>query len=124
MASKRKLAGGLLAGLGFMLSPLSPWNDLFVNIPLALGFASLVSWFYKPAFKASLIVGYWLTNIIGLILLHKGARQLVGEKEKVYSRRALMQDLGVSLLYTGLIILLVRLQVLKPIADYFSGDTP
>lgn len=40
---KRKIGGGTLAFIGFMLSPLSWWNDLFVNVPLALGFAWLVS---------------------------------------------------------------------------------
>jgi hypothetical protein len=34
-----------------MLSPLSWWNDLFVNLPLALVFAWLVGLFYKPAFE-------------------------------------------------------------------------
>ena len=46
-----------------MLSPLSWWNDLFVNVPLALAFAWIVSFFYKPAFEICVIVGYWLSNI-------------------------------------------------------------
>jgi len=46
--------------IGFMLSPLSWWNDLFVNVPLAIAFAWLVSWFHKPAFTAALVLGYWL----------------------------------------------------------------
>ncbi len=80
MAWKRKVTGGALAFIGFMLSPLSWWNDLFVNVPLALAFAWLVSWFYKPAFAASLVVGYWLTNVLGFILMHKGAQQMISEK--------------------------------------------
>ena len=62
--------GSFVALVGYMLSPLSWWNDLFVNVPLALVFAWLVSAFYKPAFTSSLVVGYWLTNVIGFILLH------------------------------------------------------
>jgi len=38
MAWKRKVTGGILGLVGFMLSPLSWWNDLFVNVPLALVF--------------------------------------------------------------------------------------
>jgi hypothetical protein len=62
MAWKRKVAGGVLAMVGFMLSPLSWWNDLFVNVPIAIGLAWLASLVYKPAFATALLLGYWLTN--------------------------------------------------------------
>ena len=120
MAWKRKLGGGILAVVGFMLSPLSWWNDLFVNVPLALGFAWIVSLFYKPAFEASLILGYWLTNLVGFVLMHKGAQKMFKEKDRGYSRKAFLRDIGISLLYTGLIVALVKLGVLKPIANYFK----
>src|SRR6185436_21097051 len=103
MAWKRRFRGGLLAAIGFMLSPLSWWNDLFVNLPLAIAFAWVVSFFYKPAFDACVIIGYWLTNIIGLLLLHKGAVEIVSETDRKYSRKALLTDIGVSLAYTALI---------------------
>jgi hypothetical protein len=35
----RKIKGGILVTLGFLLSPVSWWNDIFVNIPLAYIFA-------------------------------------------------------------------------------------
>ena len=54
MAWKRKVSGSILAVIGFMLSPLSWWNDAFVNFPLALGFAWLVAAFWPAAFDASL----------------------------------------------------------------------
>jgi len=118
MAWKRKLTGGILAGIGFMLSPLSWWNDLFVNLPLALAFAWVISWFYKPAFEVCVIVGYWLTNVLGFILMHKGAEKMIADRQKPYSRGALAKDVGVSLLYTGLIVILLKLKVLAPLADY------
>src|SRR5437762_2871403 len=68
---RRKGWGTALAFVGFMLSPLSWWNDLVVNVPLALAFAWLVSWFYRGAFAASFILGYWLTNVLGLVLMHR-----------------------------------------------------
>src|SRR5438046_2123875 len=82
MAWKRKVSGGILAMVGFMLSPLSWWNDLFVNVPIALAFAWLVSFFYRPAFEVSLIVGYWLTNVLGFILMHKGAQTMLAKKDR------------------------------------------
>lgn len=121
MAWKRKVTGGALAFIGFMLSPLSWWNDLFVNLPLALAFAWLVSWCYKPAFGASLVVGYWLTNILGFILMHKGAQKLASDKPGRYSRRDLLRDVGISLLYTALIVVLVKLGILQPIQEYSKG---
>ena len=125
MAWKRKLSGGTLAFIGFMLSPLSWWNDLFVNVPLALAFAWLVSLFYQPAFEASVIVGYWLTNVLGFVLMHKGAQKMLSDQERKYSRRDLLRDIGISLLYTALILLLLKLGILKPLKSYFppaSGD--
>ena len=41
MPVKRKIYGGFLSVLGFMLSPLSWWNDAFVNLPLAVGYLLL-----------------------------------------------------------------------------------
>jgi hypothetical protein len=117
---KRKFHGSALAFIGFMLSPLSWWNDLFVNVPLAVGFAWIVSLCYKPAFAASVVVGYWLTNILGLVLLHKGMQQITAAP-KPYARRELVKDLLISVLYTLLIVVLVRLKVLQPIEDYLAN---
>ena len=121
MAWKRKVTGGVLALIGYMLSPLSWWNDLFVNVPLALAFAWVISLFYKPAFTVSLVIGYWLTNVLGFILLHKGAQQMLPGEPQLYSRRELVKDVGISLAYTLLIVVLVKFGVLKPIQAYFAG---
>jgi hypothetical protein len=121
MAWKRKITGSLLAVVGFMLSPLSWWNDLFVNVPIAVVFAWIVSFFYRPAFEASLIVGYWATNVLGFILMHKGAQKVLSEKQRKYSRHDLLRDVGISLLYTAVIVVLVKLGILKPIQNYLGN---
>src|SRR3954463_6246551 len=120
MPWQRKVTGSFLAVVGFMLSPLSWWNDLVVNVPLAIAFAWIVSLFDKRAFEWSLIIGYWLTNIAGLILMHKGTQKLLTEKDRPYSRRDLLRDLGISLLYTALIVALIKFGVLKPLRSYFT----
>jgi hypothetical protein len=120
MAWKRKITGGFLAIVGFMLSPLSWWNDLFVNVPLALAFAWIISLLYKPAFDASMVVGYWLTNVFGFFLMHKGAQKVLTEEERKYSRRDLLRDVGISLGYTILIVILIKVGILKPIKSYFA----
>ena len=121
MAWKHRVMGSVVALIGYMLSPLSWWNDLFVNVPLALVFAWLVSLFYKPAFTSSLVLGYWLTNVLGFILLHKGAQQALAKETGKYSRRDLLRDIGISLLYTLIIVVLVKFGVLKPIQNYFTS---
>ena len=119
MAWKRKVSGGVLGFIGFMLSPLSWWNDLFVNLPLALAFAWVVSFFYRPAFEVCVIIGYWLSNVLGFVLMHKGAQRMISKEERKYSRRDLLRDIGTSLLYTALILGLLKLGVLKPLRNYF-----
>lgn len=106
--------------IGYLLSPLSWWNDLFVNVPLALVFAWAVSVFYPPAFTVACVVGYWLTNVIGLILLHKGTQQMLSAEKKPFDRRELIKDLLISLAYTALIVVLVQSGVLKPVQQYFN----
>jgi len=119
MIARRRAGGSILAFVGFMLSPLSWWNDLFVNVPLAVAFAWVVALFYRPAFAPAVVLGYWLTNIAGFILMHKGAQLCFSAKPLAYTRRDLLRDLAVSLLYTALIVVLIRLGLLKPIANYF-----
>ena len=118
MPWKRKLSGGTLTFIGFILSPLSWWNDLFVNIPLALAFAWLVSLFWPAVFTASFVLGYWLINILGLVLMQKGAQQALSETPKPYTRRQLLADLGIALAYTLLIVALIQHGVLKPLPEY------
>lgn len=120
MAWKRKVTGGFLAVAGYMLSPLSWWNDAFVNLPLAISFAWLVSAFYRPAFAFAVVVGYWLTNVLGFVLMHKGAQQMLSDQSQKYTRRDLLKDVLVSLAYTALILALLKFGVLKPFQNYFD----
>ncbi len=127
VAWKRKITGSILGVVGFMLSPLSWWNDAVVNLPLAVLFAWVVGLIYKPAaqprsaaFNAAVIIGYWLTNILGFVLMHKGAQQAFSKTESKYSWRSLSKDVAISLIYTCLIVVLIKTGVLQPIQDYFT----
>jgi hypothetical protein len=117
-ATKRRAFGALVAAIGFILSPLSWWNDLVVNVPLALAFAWLVSWWHRPAFAAAFVIGYWLTNVLGLVMMHRGAELTVGSKWRPYSRSQLARDLLIAVGYTALILALVKLKVLGPLPNY------
>ena len=123
MSWKHRFKGGGLAFIGFLLSPLSWWNDLFVNVPLAVAFGWLVGLVYRPAFAPAVIVGYWLTNVLGFVLMHKGVmRALSPADAKPYSRRDLGRDLLISLLYTLLIVALMKLNLVRPLAGYFPSQ--
>src|SRR5262245_58345439 len=120
MKHKRRIKGGIVAFIGFLLSPLSWWNDLFVNVPLALAFAWSVSWFLPRLFTASFVVGYWLTNILVLVLLQQGGEAMISEQPSRYTKKSFLKDLGISLLYTAVILLLIRFKVLQPLPEYLS----
>ena len=121
MSWKQKFKGSVLGFIGFMLSPLSWWNDLFVNVPLAVGFGWLVSLLYPPAFHAAVIVGYWLTNVLGFVLMHKGAQEIVGAAPTPYTRRQLARDFSISFAYTLVIVALFEWGLVKPPREIFGA---
>ena len=116
--AKQRWYGGLLGFIGFMLSPLSWWNDAFVNLPLALAFGWLVAAIYKPAFQPAVVFGYWLTNVLGFVLLHKGTQKVIQGESQPYSRATLLRDLAISLLYTAMIVAGLKLKLFQPFQDY------
>jgi len=117
--SERKIKGGILAIIGYILSPVSWWNDLFVNIPLAYVFALPFGFISKTLFIPAMIVGYWITNVVGFILMHHGVKDLVTKENKKYTRKELIKDIIVSIIYTVIILILVLNGWLKFPTEYF-----
>ena len=117
---KNKILNGALVTIGYVLSPLSWWNDLFINIPLAYGFASLFGLISKSLFYPMLIIGYWITNILGFILMHHGIKGLSTSGEKKYSKKDFLKDVLFSILYTLIIVVLVKAGWLKFPTEYFK----
>ncbi|MBI5633923.1 MAG: hypothetical protein HZA15_10650 [Nitrospirae bacterium] len=117
-----KLKGSALACIGYMLSPLSWWNDAYVNIPIAYACAWLVSLLYPNFFPGVFAGTYLLTNIVGFVLLQKGIARTLSKAnhEKIrYNRRNLAKDIAISLCYTALMVLLVKTGIIKPPQHYF-----
>lgn len=113
--------GGVLIVIGFILSPLSWWNDLVVNVPIAYTVAWLASLAYRPLFVYAFIGAYWLTNIAGLIMMHRGYHlvRTEGEEHK-YTKKELLQDLLIAIGYTAIIVVLIKLGMLRPFKEYLS----
>lgn len=118
---RNKLKGSVIATIGYLLSPLSWWNDLYVNVPIAYALAWLVSFADKRFFGVSLVFFYWMTNLAGLLLLHKGITIVVKEQEDIGQlRRRVMLDVVLSFIYSAILALLVYSGILKHPEDYFK----
>jgi hypothetical protein len=116
---RSKIKSFFIAVVGFILSPLSWWNDLFVNIPLAYLFAIPFGFISEKYFLPAMIVGYWITNIVGFILLHYGLVGMFQKEKKKYSRTQLLKDFLISIVYTIIVVLLVHFEILRLPTEYF-----
>lgn len=116
----RRIGAGVVAVIGFLLSPLSWWNDAFINLPLAWLFASLVSLASRRLFAPAMVLGYWLTNTTGLLLMARGTAGAVTRNSAPSRRRQLILSLAAATGYTLLIVLLYVVGVLKPLHVLFG----
>jgi len=116
----RRARGGLVATAGFLLSPVSWWNDLFVNIPIAYAFGALAGLVSEELFLPAMVLGYWITNVLGLFLMHRGLEDLLSKDGRSgQRRRRILTDLSVSAAYTIVVVLLVEAGVLRLPGEYF-----
>jgi len=112
----KKTRGSFLFILGFILSPLSWWNDIFINIPLSYIFSFPFSLISEKLFLPSFVFGYFLTNLLGFLLMHIG----VNDYKYIKYKKNLKKDILIALGYTLLIILLVLIGVIKAPTEYLS----
>ncbi|WP_455208882.1 hypothetical protein [Kaarinaea lacus] len=104
---KRFLLNSMLISVGYILSPLSWWNDMVVNVPLAYMFSIPFSFIDECLFLPAFVLGYWLTNLAGFLLLHRGAVGLVSKQPR---QTTLRHQIVISILYTVIIVLMVWLE--------------
>jgi hypothetical protein len=110
----KKLRGGFLLILGFLLSPLSFWNDLFFNLPIAYGFGYVCSLFSPNLLLPCSIAGYWISNILGILLMQIGAGDVFQEQPKERNlKKELLMGLVSSAVYTLVILALIQLKILE-----------
>jgi len=108
---KRKLRDIALVTIGFILSPLSWWNDMVINVPLAYIFSLPFSLIDQRLFLPGFILGYWLSNLLGFLMLHWGGENLIRQHRIPFSTR---RSLIISTLYSIIIIIFVLLEWLSP----------
>lgn len=120
LSRPKTLWWGTVTFIGYMLSPLSWWNDLYVNIPLAYAIAWPISYLGKNSFLTAFVAAYWLTNLLGFMLMHCAANSSVDGCEKGISRKRLLLDIGIALLYSMAMVALVKYGYLKPPTEYLK----
>ena len=98
--------------IGWLLSPLTLWNDALINIPLAYLCASLVFRLAHLDFAILMLVFYWLSNLLGLAMMYVSGRE-VG-KEEGYTLKAFLKTLLTIILYSIVLIVLNNVGILKP----------
>jgi hypothetical protein len=115
---KRNGLGAILVSIGFILSPLTWWNDALINLPIAFAFAYLIGMFVSTLLPVNLYffltlmaTGYFLSNLAGFILMHKGALKFLQKgKRRPFSWKK-------NLLYSFLALLLVLLSIQTGLLD-------
>lgn len=118
----KKVRGTALLVIGFLLSPLSWWNDLFFNLPLAYGFGYICSLFFPNLFLPSAIAGYWISNILGILLMQLGAFDVIqNDNQKPNLKKELLTGAVSSTIYTCVILGLVHFGILQT-PDLFASE--
>ncbi|EGK90733.1 hypothetical protein D0A34_11845 [Microcoleus vaginatus PCC 9802] len=117
----KKLRGGLLLAIGYLLSPLCWWNDIFFNLPIAYAFGYIFSWLSPDLLFPCTIVGYWLSNIAGILLMQLGTLDVLADKPKEKNlKKELLTGLVSSTAFTVVIVALIHFNVLDT-PDFFAG---
>ncbi|MEG4489793.1 hypothetical protein [Microcoleus sp. D3_18_C4] len=117
----KKIRGGLLLAIGYLLSPLCWWNDIFFNLPIAYAFGYIFSWLSPDLLFPCTIVGYWLSNIAGILLMQLGTLDVLTDKPKEKNfKKELLTGLVSSTVFTVVIVALIHFNVLDT-PDLFAG---
>ncbi len=92
----RRIWWSLVAIIGYILSPLSPWNDMYVNVPLAYFFAIILNMLIGMNKLAGFYIGYTITNIVGLLMLALGVHSI---QRRASPRRQILKYIIASMFY-------------------------
>ena len=88
---------------------------MIVNVPLAYLFSLPFSLINEQLFLPSFILGYWLTNLLGFLLLHYGGEGLVHQRRPTIS---IKRSIIISVIYSVIMVILVLLGWLAPPTEY------
>lgn len=107
-----RVAGGFVLIAGWLLSPMTWWNDWLINLPFAWFLATLSVQSDNKGFEFLFVFYYWLSNLLGLLMIYFGWR-IFRLKNRI-TRKELITSFFVSLLYSIMIIILIRFKIIGP----------
>lgn len=92
----------LEAVVGYVLSPLSWWNDPIVNIPISAAAGAACASLHSGLFPACFAAAYAATNAAGLAMLVHGSAGVASRFSRPGRARAwLLRSLVLALAYTA-----------------------
>jgi hypothetical protein len=104
------------------LSPLCWWNDLLFNLPIAYGFGYVCSLLSPKLLLPCSIIGYWLSNIVGILLMQFGSKDIFQKEPQEHNlKKELFTGLISSTVYTLLIMLLIQLKIIDSPILFSNG---
>jgi hypothetical protein len=109
----RKSINRLVFIIGWLLSPLTFWNDLFINIPVAYFTSSLLRRFFNWDFALLVIVCYWASNIVGVIMMYLSGKNIIKQGGSIPREIAIL--LGAMIAYSVILVLIAKTGILKPL---------
>lgn len=98
--------------IGWLLSPLTFWNDAFINIPLAYLLANITIRAFPVNFLYTVMVFYWLSNFVGLFMMYTSGRHIVKSGKGIV--RELISLIATIAVYTAVLAILGKMGILKP----------
>ena len=103
--------------VGWVLSPFTWWNDVFINIPLSYIIASVLFYITRLPFTRLIIASYWLTNIIGLFFMYLSGKSLSLSSRN--RKKTVLTMLFFMTLYTLVMVYLNKIGKLAPLPVFF-----
>lgn len=92
---------------------------MFVNIPLSYVFSYPFTLIDEKLFLPVFILSYWLTNLLGFLMLHHGITGLFNKRKTSLS---IAREFFMTLAYTFVIVVLVRLGWISMPTDFLSHN--
>ena len=118
----KKLRGGFFFVIGYLLSPLCWWNDLIFNLPVAYFFGYICSLLSPDLLVPCSIVGYWLSNVAGIVLMQLGAVDVLQGQPKRNLKKEIVTGLLSSTAYTLVIMVLIYFKIFDTPTFLFAGS--
>ena len=108
----KKLILRLTFFLGWILSPLTFWNDALVNIPLSYICANLAFRLVHIKFLTLVLIFYWISNGLGLLLMYISGKNIFDSGRGVL--REILTLLATIAAYSLLLLILNKAGIIKP----------